>query len=536
MAQYDADQRAVRRLYSAPLDPARWERADRFLADWLARVDAVDFEALDPASRVDWLLLRGELLHQQRALPQQRGREEEVAPLLPFAPPLVELCTIRARREPVDAAAAAGVLASAVKAVADARKGFESEKPVVTAALAGRAAERAEGLRGALEDWYEFSAEYDPQFTWWVRQPWEQLAKSLAEYARFLRETIGGLKPDDADQLVGDPIGREALLEALAHERIPYTPEELVQIAEREHEWCLVELRKAAADMGLGQDWHEALERVKGDFVAPGEQPQLIRRLAEEATRYVTEHDLVTVPPLCAEAWRMQMMSAERQKLNPYFTGGEVISISFPTAGMEHEDKLMSLRGNNVHFCRATVHHELIPGHHLQGFQADRWRPWRQTFGTAFLVEGWALYWEMLLWDRGFFQSPEDRVGALFWRNHRTARIVFSLNFHLGNWTPQQCVDYLVDEVGHERRGAEAEVRRSIQGGYGPLYQCAYMLGGLQLRSLRGELVEGGGMGEREFHDAVLRENAIPVELIRAALSGLPLERELPVAWRFYPL
>ena len=61
--------------------------------------------------------------------------------------------------------------------------------------------------------------------------------------------------------------------------------------------------------------------------------------------------------------------------------------------------------------------------------------------------------------------------------------IVFSLNFHLGRWTPEQCVQYLVDQVGHDRFTAEGEVRRSFGGAYSPLYQAGYMLGGLELRA-----------------------------------------------------
>ena len=146
---------------------------------------------------------------------------------------------------------------------------------------------------------------------------------------------------------------------------------------------------------------------------------------------------------------------------------------------MTHEQKLMSLRGNNRHFSRATVLHELIPGHHLQGFMTDRYRPYRRVFRTPFWLEGWALYWEMTL-DKGFPRSPEDRVGFLFWRMHRCARIIFSLKFHLEQMTPQECIDFLVDRVGHERENATAEVRRSFNGDYGPLYQCAYMLGAIQ--------------------------------------------------------
>ena len=106
---------------------------------------------------------------------------------------------------------------------------------------------------------------------------------------------------------------------------------------------------------------------------------------------------------------------------------------------------------------------------------------------------------------------------------------------------PQEMIDFLVDRVGHEKAGATSEVRRYIGGDYGPLYQCAYMVGGLQLRALHDELVgasgggaaTGGRMTERQFHDAVLEQNSIPVEMIRAALTDARLTRDWKPSWRF---
>jgi hypothetical protein len=292
-------------------------------------------------------------------------------------------------------------------------------------------------------------------------------------------------------------------------------------------------MRKAARDMGLGDDWKAALEKVKTLHVDPGKQPELIRDLAREAEAYVERNELITVPPVAKEVWRLQMMSPERQRVNPFFTGGEVISVSFPTDTMSHDDKLMSLRGNNIHFARATVFHELIPGHHLQGYMTSRYNGHRRAFSTPFWGEGWALYWEMLLWDRGFQRSPEDRVGMLFWLAHRAARIIFSLRFHMGTMTPQQCIDFLVDRVGHERANATAEVRRSFNGSYPPLYQLAYMIGGLQFRALHEELVGSGRMSDRQFHDAIITGGSMPVEMVRARLLKPSLARDHQPSWRF---
>ncbi|MEZ5345401.1 MAG: DUF885 family protein [Pyrinomonadaceae bacterium] len=201
---------------------------------------------------------------------------------------------------------------------------------------------------------------------------------------------------------------------------------------------------------------------------------------------------------------------------------------------MTHEQKMMSMRGNNPHFTRAVTHHELIPGHHMQRYSIQRHRPYRSMFYTPFWMEGWALYWEFLLWDKDFIKTPEDKVGALFWRMHRSARIIFSLNFHLEKMTPQEAVDLLVNRVGHERDNATAEVRRSFAGNYGPLYQIAYMMGGLQFYNLHRELVDSKKMTDKEFHDRILHEGPIPVELVRAILTKQKLTNETAAKWRFY--
>ena len=117
---------------------------------------------------------------------------------------------------------------------------------------------------------------------------------------------------------------------------------------------------------------------------------------------------------------------------------------------------------------------------------------------------------------------------------HRCARIIFSLNYQLGNWTPQQCIDFLVERVGHERANAEGEVRRSFTGGYGPLYQLAYMTGALQFYALKKELVDTKKMTYKQFHDAILKENCMPVELTRAILTNQKLKRDYSASWMFY--
>lgn len=541
--RFTADDGALGRRYDIEYSPERRARLRSFYGEWRAALRAINFDSLGQEGRIDYLLLENHLGHELSVLDRLDARFTEMGQFAPFAPNLMQLPEARRRLEPVHPAAVARTLATLTQQIDSIRKaivkadsapsGKDSSRG--TRIVAYRTAGMLNDLRETLRGWYGFYSGYDPGFSWWVAEPYRRADAALDSFVKTLREKVVGIHPGEDDPIVGDPIGAAALRAELAYQMIPYTPEELVAIAEREFAWCEGEMRRAARDMGLGDDWRAALEKVKGMYVEPGEQPEMIHQLALEAIAFVEEHNLITVPPLAKEIWRMEMLSPEAQKVSPFFLGGEVIQVSYPTDSMANEEKMMTMRGNNRYFARATVQHELIPGHHLQGFMAERYQPQRRLFETPFYTEGWSLYWEMLLWDKGFPRTPEERIGMLFWRSHRAARIIFSLRFHLGTMTPQEAIDLLVNRVGHERANATAEVRRSFNGSYSPLYQAAYMIGGLQLRQLHRELVETGKLTDRQFHDAVLQGGNIPIELVRARLMTLPLTRSYLPKWRFDP-
>ena len=645
-----------------PLSPGRIARLERFDLDWQAALRALDRSALTPAARADLDRLEKTVQSNLAQLAADTTALSEIAPLVPFAPAIVDLVEARIRLDDVEAEKAAGTLTAVTKAVADVRARIEAglatsgappdalrvPRPV---ALRGPAA--VEQLRAALAEWFAFYNGYDPIFTWWDGLPYKQVEAALQAYSAFLKEKAAGAAewpaaapaagraaaiepvpaprfasvPDlkelialpqdemtdivqrfrgpvrsvrgtaagpaapprdrafyqawlkalgtldfdrlsrnaqvdylylkkicelqiaragvtlsenpprkaDASGITGKARGRQGLVFDLEDELVPYTPEELIAIADREFAWCEAEMKRASRELGLGDDWKAALEKMKGIHPPPGGQPAVIRDLMFEAVAYLRAHDLLTVPAVAAESLHMIMMTPERQLVNPFFTGGTEISVSYPTDTMEYGARLQSMRGNNTPFSHATAFHEMIPGHNLVYYVGPRLRGYRPALGgnTAFYGEGWPLYWELTLYDLGFHDTPEKRVGALFWRMHRCARIIFSMRFHLGEWSPQECVDFLVDRVGFERENAIGEVRRSFQGDYAPLYQAAYLLGGLQLRALRTEIVDSGAVPQKAFHDEILRQGSMPISLLRLVFSRQKLTRDMSIEWRF---
>src|SRR5207253_10072932 len=104
--------------------------------------------------------------------------------------------------------------------------------------------------------------------------------------------------PTNEGPIVGVPIGTTGLNDDLAYEMIPYSPEELIAIAQREYAFSLSEMKKASRDMGFADNWKAAMEKVKNAYVEPGKQPDLIRDLARQAEAFFDQHDWVTIPPL----------------------------------------------------------------------------------------------------------------------------------------------------------------------------------------------------------------------------------------------
>ncbi len=533
ITHYNADRGALNRKYSVQPSDEYFDRFERFYTDQIERLESIRFEDLSPDSRADYLLFHNSLSRSLYFLQDERRQYQRIAHYLPSPDEIIAFVQERRRGTLLDAQEVAERMNAWFHQAGRVQAELTSAGPLTRrdAAYLSRA---ISALADAVEEAYSFYHGYSPDFNWWVESPFEQVAEAFEELADVAgshydaeREAV------DESGITGNPIGEEEINRRLAFEMISYTPQELIEIANEQYDWTMREMLKASDELGFGDDWKAALEYVKTTYVPAGSQPQLVQELAEEAVGFLEERELVTIPELAKETWRMMMLSPEWQRIAPFFLGGEVVRIAYPTNTMTHEEKMMSMRGNNPHFSKAVVHHELIPGHHLQQFMNQRYNTQRRMFRTPFWTEGWALYWEFLLWEEGFASSPEDRVGMLYWRMHRAARIVFSLNYHLGNWTPQQSIDYLVDRVGHERANAEAEVRRSFEGNYGPLYQIAYMVGAMQLYSLRMEMVDSGRMSDKEFHDTILKHNSIPVAMVRALLTGRELTPEFDYTWMF---
>ncbi|WP_338245233.1 DUF885 domain-containing protein [Aurantiacibacter hainanensis] len=166
--------------------------------------------------------------------------------------------------------------------------------------------------------------------------------------------------------------------------------------------------------------------------------------------------------------------------------------------------------------------HEAVPGHHHQiALQQELdIHPLRQrgTFFTAF-VEGWGLYSERLGIEMGLYDTPAKQMGRLSYEMWRANRLVVDTGIHALGWTRQQAVDYMLDNTALSEGNINAEVNRYITW---PGQALAYKLGELKIRELRTRAEEalGDRFDLRDFHDTVLENGSVPLDVLEAHVDG----------------
>ena len=167
----------------------------------------------------------------------------------------------------------------------------------------------------------------------------------------------------------------------------------------------------------------------------------------------------------------------------------------------------------------SLVLHETVPGHHLQvglARELEGIPEFRKMFRAASFSEGWALYAESLGTDVGLYRDPATRFGRLASELFRAVRLVVDTGIHSMGWSRDRARAYFAEHVPAQ---SLAEVDRYIAR---PGQALAYKLGQLELERLRrkAEQALGSKFDVRDFHDAVLRSGALPLDLLEPQVDA----------------
>jgi len=165
--------------------------------------------------------------------------------------------------------------------------------------------------------------------------------------------------------------------------------------------------------------------------------------------------------------------------------------------------------------------HEAAPGHHFQiAIQQEltglpRFRRFNNYVSYA---EGWALYAESIGKELGVFTDPYQWYGRLSDEMLRAMRLVVDTGLHSKGWTREQSIEYMLDNSSMAASDVTAEVERYI---VWPGQALGYKLGQLHITALRARAQAelGPRFDVREFHSQVLRDGALPMDVLSAKID-----------------
>ena len=169
------------------------------------------------------------------------------------------------------------------------------------------------------------------------------------------------------------------------------------------------------------------------------------------------------------------------------------------------------------------AYHEGVPGHHWQISTAEELKglpQFRKVLPFTAYIEGWALYCEWLAKQVGWYdRDPFGDLGRLRDELFRAVRLVVDTGIHAKRWTREQAIAYMRDKTGIGEKEVRSEIERYI---VMPGQACAYKVGMLRIQELRARAEKelGEKFDQREFHDAVLKNGALPLEILEEQVNN----------------
>jgi len=168
------------------------------------------------------------------------------------------------------------------------------------------------------------------------------------------------------------------------------------------------------------------------------------------------------------------------------------------------------------------TYHEAVPGHHFQISIAQELKgvpQFRKNIPFTAYSEGWALYCEWLAKQAGWYdQDPFGDLGRLRDELFRAVRLVVDTGIHAKHWTREQAIAYMREKTGMGEKEVTSEIERYI---VNPGQACAYKIGMLKLQELRKRAQDqlGDKFSEPEFHETVLKNGALPLEILEEQVN-----------------
>ncbi len=338
-------------------------------------------------------------------------------------------------------------------------------------------------------------------------------------FARFMRDEYAPAAP--VDIAISSVDGGKAYYEHLVrhYTTLDITPDEVHQIGLQEVARIRREMDEVIATTGFQGSFVDFVDFLRTDpqFYADSEEELLqitalvLKRMDGELPRLFKNlprnpYGIREIPDHIAP----RMTTA-------YYSGGD----SDGTRAGFYYVNTYDLKSRPLYEVEALSFHEAVPGHHLQltmQQELGELPSFRQSGGFTVFVEGWALYSERLGLELGFYKDHYSNFGRLTYEMWRALRLVVDTGMHYKGWSRQEAIDFMAANSALTLLNITNEVDRYI---FWPGQSLAYKTGEIKIRQLReqAETALGNNFDVRDFHDVVLRNGSITLEVLEEEVS-----------------
>jgi uncharacterized protein (DUF885 family) len=297
------------------------------------------------------------------------------------------------------------------------------------------------------------------------------------------------------------------------------SPKEIHEIGLAEVHRIRGEMDKVIASAGFRGSFHEFTEFLRNDprfyFDKPQDLIDAYKIIAKSIDPELA-HEFGKLPRNSYGVIAIPDFKAPSQTTAYYQPGA-------PTAGRPgyYFVNTYNLHARPKWEMEALSLHEAVPGHHLQLSLAQEMEDvpeFRKHVGYSAFVEGWALYSESLGEELGLYKDPYSKFGQLSYEMWRAIRLVVDTGMHTKGWSREQAIQFFKDNTGKTDQDITVEVDRYI---VWPGQALAYKIGQMKIRELRTQAEKqfGAKINVRGFHDAVLANGAVPLNVLQARMK-----------------
>ena len=340
---------------------------------------------------------------------------------------------------------------------------------------------------------------------------------ALKDYRSFLEQD---LLPRSDGQFA---IGRELFeLKLKMDHFLDIDVDTLLEIGREALEKTKAELKTAAAAIDDSKSWQDVVEDIKSEHPAASELKATYQRHMQEAKEFVIDKGLVDIPAGeelrvvdTPEPWRPLIPYAAYSMPGPFEK--EQIGLFYVTPvdqNLPTDAQEKVLRDHSIPNIKVVALHEGYPGHHLQLICANRWPDrLRHFFHNTVFVEGWALYCEEMMRERGFLADPKSLVLQLKAQLWRACRVIIDASLHTGQMSVEEGIHFLMDEALLAEPNATAEVRRYTTS---PTQPLSYLIGKAEIMRLKARVESklGSEFNLRQFHNRLISFASLPTKFI----------------------